>query len=70
MRNPWMKKNPLMSLWLSSANVAMGSARGHASAAARRQARTTMSTGAKQIVDFWSSVLEPRPTRKKRRKTC
>lgn len=67
MSNPWMKKNPLMSIWLSSVNSAMGSARGRATAAAKRQARTVMSTAAKQMANFWNSALEPRSTRAKRK---
>ena len=66
MSNPWMKKNPLLSMWLSSVNSALGSARGHATAAAKRQARTMMSTAAKRMADFWDSALEPRSTPKKR----
>ena len=62
-----MKKNALLSIWLSSVNAAMGAARGHATAAARRQARTMMSTAAKQMANFWDSALEPRPTAKKRK---
>jgi len=37
MKNPWTKKNPFMSMWLSGANSAMGSARGHGTAAAKRE---------------------------------
>jgi hypothetical protein len=32
MNNPWIKKNPFMSMWLSGANAAIGSARGRATA--------------------------------------
>src|ERR1700735_4746203 len=32
-KNPWTKKNPFMSMWLSGANKVVGSARGRASAA-------------------------------------
>lgn len=38
MKNPWTKKNPFLSLWLSAANSVLGSARGHATAAVRREA--------------------------------
>ena len=55
MKNPWTKKNPFMSMWLSGANRVAGSARGQASAAAKRQA-----------VDFWMSALTP-PKPKKRK---
>jgi len=55
MKNPWTKKNPFMSMWLSGANRVAGSARGQASAAAKRQA-----------VDFWTTALTP-PKPKKRK---
>jgi hypothetical protein len=38
MANPWTKKNPLLSLWLSAANAWAGAARGAMTAAAKRQA--------------------------------
>ena len=34
--NPWLKKNPLLSIWLSTANAMMGAARGQAALAARQ----------------------------------
>jgi hypothetical protein len=37
MRNPWLKKNPAMSLFLSAANTWMGAARGHASRIMKQQ---------------------------------
>ena len=67
MSNPWMKKNPLLSMWLSSVNSALGSARGHATAATKRQARTMISTAAKRMANFWDSALEPPSTPKKRK---
>ena len=67
MSNPWMKKNPRLSIWLSSVNSAMGAARGHTTAAAKRQTRTMMSTAAKQMANFWDSALEPRSTARKRK---
>ena len=54
MRNPWLKKNPLMSMWLSGANAVMGSARSRATAEARRQATQLMTEGTKQMVRFWT----------------
>ena len=36
--NPWLKKNPLLSIWLSTANAMMGAARGQAVAAVARSA--------------------------------
>jgi hypothetical protein len=54
MRNPWTTKNPFMSAWLSAANRTMGSARGQATAAAKRQVASMQAEAAKQVVDFWS----------------
>ncbi len=36
MRNPWLKKNPAMSMFLSAANAWVGAFRGRATAAAKR----------------------------------
>jgi hypothetical protein len=46
MANPWMKKNPFMSMWLSGANAVAGRARGQATA----QARAALT---KQVTQFW-----------------
>jgi uncharacterized membrane protein YqiK len=69
MRNPWTRKNPLMSIWLSAANQAMGSARGQATAAARRQIGTAQAEATRQVVDFWSGrpVRSAAAKRKSRR---
>jgi len=68
MSNPWTKKNPLMSMWLSAANRAAGTARGHATAMARRQVTATQSEAARQIVEFWSGkAIQPTPRKKTRR---
>jgi hypothetical protein len=37
MSNPFLKKNPFMSMWLSSANRMAGTLRGQATAQAKRQ---------------------------------
>lgn len=69
MRNPWTKKNPFMSMWLSGANAVAGSVRGRATAVAKRQAATAMTKGVKQVADFWTggSVTSPPAKKKKRR---
>ena len=63
MKNPWTKKNPLMSLWLSAANSTMGRARGQATAAVKRETRkataTATTAGMSQIVNFWAGALKP-----------
>lgn len=57
MKNPWTRKNPFLSMWLSSANAVAGSARGHATAAAKRGATA-----------FWSAALAPPKAAKKKRR--
>jgi hypothetical protein len=37
MSNPFLKKNPFMSMWLSAANRTVGTMRGQATAQAKRQ---------------------------------
>jgi hypothetical protein len=54
MSNPWTKKNPLMSMWLSAANRSLGSARGQVTRAARRQVGAAQAEAARQVVDFWT----------------
>ncbi len=60
MANPWLKKNPLMSMWLSGANAAAGRARSVASAEASKQQAALI----KQTVRFWTgawqSAVKPR----------
>jgi hypothetical protein len=63
MANRWLKKNPLMSMWLSAANTAAGRARSAASAEARKQ-QTALT---KQTVRFWTggwlAAVKPRRRR-------
>ncbi len=65
MRNPWTMKNPAMSMWLSAANRVAGSARGQATAAAKRQVAATQAEATSQILDFWSGKTTKAASRKK-----
>ena len=69
MKNPWIKKNPFMSMWLSGANTILGRARSQAVAEARRQSAAMMTEGARQMFQFWtgSDLAPPRRKRKKSR---
>jgi len=50
--NPWTKKNPLLSMWLSGANAVAGKARSAGTAEAKRQ-----QTGlVKEATRFWSGA--------------
>ena len=72
MSNPWLKKNPFMSMWLSGANKVTGRARGQASAAIKREAdqaaAAVSAAAARQVTDFWTRTLTqpPAPARKRR----
>lgn len=66
MKNPWTKKNPFLSMWLSGANAVAGAARSRATAEARRQAATMMTQGSRQMTELWGDALSV--PRKKRRK--
>jgi hypothetical protein len=69
MRNPWARKNPWLSLWLSAANGVAGAARGHANAALQRQIAQAQAEMVRQMTEAWS--LKPaapaRRAKKKRR---
>ena len=58
MANPWLKKNPFMSMWLSAANRVAGTLRGQATAQARRQLKTAVA----------EAMSPPAPKVKSRRK--
>ena len=57
MANPWLKKNPFMSMWLSTANRVAGTLRGQATAQAKRQVNAAV-----------AEVLSPTPAKAKPRR--
>ena len=67
MKNPWTKKNPLMSMWLSGASTFANSVRAHATAQAKRQTSALMKKNERQVSDLWASMLTPKLVAKKRR---
>lgn len=73
MSNPWLKKNPLMSMWLSGANKVMGSARGQATAAVKREASkagaAVTAAAVQQITEFWTNTLTKPPVAARKRRT-
>ena len=58
MSKPWLKRNPFMSLWLSTANRVAGSMRGQVTAELRRQANAAVA----------EAISPPAPKAKPRRK--
>lgn len=71
MPNPWLKKNPFMSLWLSTANAVAGKARNQAAASARRQSQAAITQAAQEVMSFWTGMApaaaKPRARRKAKR---
>jgi len=68
MKNPWTKKNPFMSMWLSGANAVAGSARRRIMAESKRQSTAMMNRGMKQVTDLWTGALGVKPPAKRRKK--
>lgn len=68
MKNPWTKKNPFLSMWLSGANTLAGAARGHAQAEAKRQTTRMMTKATKEMQALYGGAPAPRPARKKKKR--
>lgn len=70
MKNAWTKKNPLMSMWLSSANAIIGPARSRASAEGKRQAGAALTQATRQLMGFWTgaSTAPAAPRKRKKRR--
>ena len=68
MTNPWLKKNPFMSMWLSGANSAAGSLRGRAMGEAKRQTTSMMTKATRDVIDAWAAGFAPltAPARKRK----
>jgi len=73
MSNPWTKKNPFLSMWLSGANSVLGSARGRAIGEGRRQMSTLMQRNTQQMMRLWTGgfrllpTAAPTPARKRKK---
>jgi hypothetical protein len=67
MPNPWTRKNPFMSIWLTAANQSAGMPRGKATTAARRQIATAQADAMRQFLGFWTLQPAKAASRKKAR---
>jgi len=65
MSNPWLKKNPFMSMWLSTANRIAGSLRSQAAAQAKRQVKAAVTEATNENIKLWSSAATPPAAKKK-----
>jgi hypothetical protein len=68
MTNPWLKKNPLLSMWLSGANAVAGSARGRIASDVKRQSTIVVNGAASDMFTMWTDAVAASraPKRKKR----
>jgi hypothetical protein len=64
MSNPWLKKNPFMSLWLSTANRMAGSVRSQATAETKRQVKAAVAEATRDSMNAWFKAVAP-PAEKK-----
>jgi hypothetical protein len=68
MCNPWLKKNPYLSMWLSGVNAVVGAAQGRARNTAKRKAAAATRQMTEAMVNAWLMPLTAsKPRRKKRR---
>lgn len=69
MSNPWLKKNPFMSMWLSGANSVANSARGRAGAEAKRQSAAAATRATREMFSIWTDAMTAsmQPKRNRRR---
>ena len=62
MSNPWLKKNPFLSMWLSGANAVAGAARVRATAELNRQTKAASAAVVKEFVT--ASLSPPKPAKR------
>ena len=68
MSNPWLKKNPSMSMWLSTANRMAGSIRGQATAQVKKQVKAAATEVANENIKLWSASVTGPAAKKTRRR--
>ncbi len=60
MSNPWLKKNPFLSMWLSTANRMAGSLRSQATAETKRQVNAAVKEATQQTLKLGTDALTPK----------
>lgn len=69
MANPWLKKNPFMSMWMSGAHSVAGTLRAKAASQAKRQAASATTKAIDDLAGLWFAGFTPPSTKlRKRRK--
>jgi hypothetical protein len=68
MSNPWLKKNPFMSMWLSGANRMVGTMRAAATAQAKRQISAAVTKATNDNLKALFAVKAPASSKAKRKR--
>ena len=68
MANPWLKKNPFMSMWLSGAHSVANTARGQIAAEARRQSSAAVFIAARDVFAVWADAMTGVSAAKRRKR--
>jgi len=66
--NPWLKKNPFMSMWLSAANRMAGTLRGQANAQVKRQASAAVTKATNDNLKTMLGATKPASPKAKPKK--
>jgi len=66
--NPWGKKNPFLSMWLSGANAMLGATMNQARATQARHANHALRQGTEQVLAFWGLQAPKKADRRRRRR--
>lgn len=71
MANPWLKKNPFLSMWLSGANKVAGTARAQVTAEMNRQTKAMTAAMVKELTPKAppASKARKRPAAKPRKQS-
>jgi hypothetical protein len=67
MSNPWLKKNPFMSMWLSGANSVANTARVRIAAEAKRQTTAAVTKATGDMFAAWPGSGGPATSRKRKK---
>ena len=66
MKNPWLSKNPALSLWLSAFHAGAQAARGPAALAWQRQMHAMTRESIEQSMRLWTGMGLAKPPRTKK----
>ena len=67
MSNPWLKKNPFLSMWLSGANSVANTARGRIAAEAKRQTSSAVTKATNDMFAAWTGSSRPATSKRKKK---